>query len=132
MYEKWNRNTQSDVLSLQFLQHTTVLLDAKIPTFPYDHTREREQITLLSDQYVSDYILLTNENLRNPPLLPFTSVKMPKEHRQTHFYCAIVAKLHSREDLAHSNSKYGISFRVKNEDKQIVVPEALQVRVLHL
>lgn len=100
--------------------------------FANDHTVQREQAALLSDSDVSRNILLTHKNLRDPPLVLIISAKMFREQQNDRFCRNKAAKLLTGENLAFSNSKNGILSRVAYENKQIVVPKALQLRALNL
>lgn len=60
VYKKGNFNTQADALSrLNYLGHTTVPLNEKMPTSPDATILDTEQAALMSDSDVLDHILLT-------------------------------------------------------------------------
>lgn len=111
--KKGNLTTQADVLSrLQFLGHTTVPLDEEVPTFPDDHTVQREQAAILFDSDVYNHIPITHEGLRNPPLVPINSAKMLRDQQNDRFCRDIIARLHTGKGLAFSKSVDGKSFQV--------------------
>lgn len=94
MYKKGNLNTQIDALSwLTSVEETTASLDENISI-------QTKQTALLSISGVSDYIVLTCEDLTVSPLVPVTSAEMLSEQKNDLHYRDIVARLHIYNSIA--------------------------------
>lgn len=66
-YKKENLITQVDAMSrLKSPGHTTVALDGNLTTYAGDATFTQEQLALLSDSEVLDYLLLVHGNSQAP------------------------------------------------------------------
>lgn len=82
VHEKRSLNTQANVvLKLQSLGHTTVPLDEAISTYPEDSRLYREKAALISDSDTSGHILITHEDMQDPPVVPITSMEMPGSNK---------------------------------------------------
>ena len=135
-YKKGKLNTQADALSrLQSLGETTEELDQDLPCFVIEDIYESEESNVDDEFFHLDHdnILATMDPTSDSELLePISVEELLTEQQKDHFCTNLRSHLNGGEDLSFALGEKGVSFRLVDAVPQVLVPETLKRRILHL
>ena len=133
-YKKGLLNTQADALSrLSTLVETELELEVDLPCFCADeYSSEDEEDAKMDYIHSAALLALESEEVEPTLLVPITLEELVRSQASDTFCQSICSRLDGEEEVPSADDDRGFLIRRVEANEQIVIPQELRTRVLHI